>query len=180
LEDQLTAQEAKVEDLRNRWQQLAKTTTGIDPFAVKPSETGSTLQMHSPHTELQAQLVKLQLEQTTLAVEIQFLESAEAQQTPIEPTPYELDKLVENHPEVVKQKARIAELEPQIAMHRERSANPTLNRTLVQLEKELKDTKEKLANLLQELRPKIKEDVAKISQTQHESDLIRRRQQLAA
>jgi polysaccharide biosynthesis transport protein len=178
LEDQMTAQQAKVEDLRSRWQQLAKTTTGIDPFAIKSSET--SVQLHNPHAELQAESVKLQLEHTTLLVNIQFLESAEAQQTTVEPTPWELDKLIDGHADVVKLQARLAELEPQIAAHRERSANPTNNRLLQQLEKEVKDNKEKLAKAQEELRPKIKADLAKAAQSQHSNELARMRQQLAA
>jgi polysaccharide biosynthesis transport protein len=178
LEDQLTAQQAKVEDLRNRWQQLAKTTTGIDPFAVKASE--NAVQIQSPRVELQSQIIKLQLEHTTLLVQVQFLESSEAKESTSEPTPWEIDQVIRNQAEVLKSQAKLAELESKAAEHRDRSANPGNNRVLQQIEKEIAETKDKLAKLPEELRPKIKENLIKAAKAQCASELARLRQQLTA
>src|SRR5262245_15893738 len=178
LEDQLTAQQAKVEDLRNRWRQMAKTTTGIDPFAVKPTAPGTPV--HNPNADLQAQLLKVQLEQLTLEVQIKYLEGEAASQTPPEATPFELEQLLQNQPEVRRQQAQIELLEQKRAEYRDRVSNPSGNASLAQVERDLKLAREKLEKLREENSPKLKEELAGQAVAKRGSDLTRLQQSLAA
>ncbi len=178
LEDQLTTQQAKVEDLRKRWRDLAMTTSGIDPFAVKPTE--NNLQLHNPNAELQSQLLKIQMEQLTLEVQIKYLESELAIGTTAEPTPWELEQMVQKHPDVERQLMEVAMHERKLSEYRERVANPDKNTALMQIEKDISKAQERLAKVQEQQRPKLKEELAKILANKLDSDLARRRQELSA
>src|SRR5262245_4135382 len=178
LEDQLTAQQAKVEDLRKRWKELAKTTTGIDPFAAKPTE--NNVQLQNPNAELQAQLLKVQLEQFTLEVQIKYLESEAAREIPPEPTPWELEQLIQNQPDVLRQRAQVELHERKLAEYRDRASNSGKSSGVLQLEKELQIAQERLAKLQEERRPKLKEELVQVLRSKLESELMRRQQELSA
>ena len=115
-----------------------------------------------------------------MEVETTFLQSAENAQTTPEPTPWELDKLVESHSDVVRLKAKIAEWEPQITAHRERSANPAGNHNLQKLEKDVQEAKDKLAKLRVDLKPELKEKLAEAQKSSVASAVLSLRQKMAA
>lgn len=178
LKEQLEEQKTKVGVLRSSWQNAARSASGIDPFAVNPNEMN--LQLRNPNAELQSQLLKVQLEQLTLDVQIKYMEQEADSKTPPEPTPWEISQTIQNHPDVVRQQAEIDLLERKLVEYRDKVANPDKNPALAQAEKDLNKAQQKLATLQDELRPKVKEELANVMLAKLTSDLADRRQQHAA
>lgn len=156
LETEKNSRESGLKDLRGVVKTLAIETTGKDPYVVtSSSERAGT---YSPVSELQSRLVSAKVEKLVLEVEHQALKEIHEKETFIVPETG-LNQAVEQHPDVLTLRARIATNGSTALEYEKTAVNFKDNATYQKLQKQILADKEDLAKLKIDLKTIGKEDL---------------------
>lgn len=167
LENESNSRAVELSRLRDNVRELAKQTTGKDPFVAPTSAEKNALH---PLAELQNRLTLATVEQSTLRAQITAYEEM-MDKGPTEARATDVERAVEGHPEVQRLKAQIAADQARLRQTETASARGNQDPTFLRRQRELQQTEQALEKVRQDLQPQVKTEIEAALATKHKTSL---------
>lgn len=163
----LTAEKARraeeVRHFQERVRLLAKHVSEDDPSLIRHDQ--AAILMQNPLLGLQEKRTAAEVERTVLEARLKALEES-VQSDKLTASEAQLTLAIEEHPEYSAIKARLSALRMRLAEHNRRSQNKT-DTIAVRLERDIQETEEALQRTVDELRPRLLEQMHSRLKSEH-------------
>jgi capsular exopolysaccharide synthesis family protein len=179
LEDQRVTRYEEMNQLRENVRTLSVQLTGVDPFRANSNKKDAeTVKTDTLMANLQREIVADEVAMDILAAEVKAEESRLNDEIP-QPSSAEIERAVEEHPQYLALKEKMAQLQLKESDFLKLSKNLEGNKLYEELRKELKDKSDSLDELRDRLRTEISESAVKQASRQRMERLSRKRAELA-